>query len=161
MANLRTLAAWMALAVPCATMAPANGDAGRGDIDCGDGVSDVLNEPPDDGRGTPYHVKKGNNVCGLDEPRQISRPSKVDYQALLGVTSEVKEIKRRKIDPNSARGIELMSKARARVLTACETVRSNGSYCSVWKKISLRDPKKGTKPADITSDVKTEIAKKE
>ncbi len=111
------------------------------------------------GKNTPYVVNRKDNICGLDEPRQISRPAKVDYQALLDMTPEVKKLKRKKIDPSSAKGADLMSKARRRVLTACATVRRANSYCSVWKKISLRERKKGTKPVDITSDVKKEMAK--
>ena len=115
----------------------------------------------DDGRGTSWVVDKRDNICGLDEPRQLSRPAKVDYQKLLSATPEVKQIKRKRIDPNSAEGVRLMSKARSRILSACEKVRSAKGHCSVWKKISLRDPKKDKKkkPVDVTSSVKGEIDK--
>lgn len=117
----------------------------------------------DDGRGTPWIVDKRDNICGLDEPRQLNRPAKVDYQKLLSATPEVKQIRRKRIDPNSAEGVRLMSKARSRILSACEKVRSTKGNCSVWKKISLRDPKKDKKkkPLDITSFVKSEIEKSE
>lgn len=108
----------------------------------------------DDGRGTPYVVDKTDNICGIDEPRAITNPAKVDYQALLDETPEVKEIKRRKIDPDSAKGIELMTKARRRVLAACEKVRSAKSHCSIWKKIKRRDKQD---VSDVTDEVKKEI----
>lgn len=108
----------------------------------------------DDGRGTPYKVDKTDNVCGLDEPRALTDPAKVDYEKLLNATPEVKAIKRRKIDKESAEGIRLMTEARSRVLDACEKVRSDEGHCSVWKKISRRD---GTPIPDITDEVKKEI----
>jgi hypothetical protein len=108
----------------------------------------------DDGRGTPYRVDKDDNICGLDEPRQLSKPAKVDYAALVDETPEFKEIVSKGIDKASAKGIELMSKARRRVLTACETVRGNKGNCSVWKKIARRD---GKAVDDLTTEVKAEI----
>lgn len=108
----------------------------------------------DDGRGTPYKVDKADNVCGLDEPRALTNPALVDYGALLDATPEAKLIKRRKIDPQSAEGIRLMTEARTRVLEACESVRGDLGHCSVWKKISRRD---GTAVDDITAAVTKEI----
>tara|TARA_R110002126_G_scaffold274595_1_gene419692 strand:+ start:17426 stop:17917 length:492 start_codon:yes stop_codon:yes gene_type:complete len=108
----------------------------------------------DDGRGTPYRVDKDDNICGLDEPRQLSKPAKVDYSALVDETPELKEIVSKGIDKTSAKGIELMAKARRRVLTACETVRGNKGNCSVWKQIARRD---GKAIDDLTTEVKAEI----
>jgi hypothetical protein len=34
-------------------------------------TADAPYGTPDDGRGTPYIVLKTDNICGLDEPRQI------------------------------------------------------------------------------------------
>jgi len=109
----------------------------------------------DDGRGTPYIVSKSDNICGLDEPRQISKPAKVDYDALLEDTAEVRDIKRNGIDPNSSRGITLMTKARSRVLKACETARTEGSYDSIWKAITRRDK---TAVPDATDAVKAKLS---
>ncbi|MFT7679249.1 MAG: hypothetical protein ACI8QC_003250 [Planctomycetota bacterium] len=109
---------------------------------------------PDDGRGTPYRLKKGDAICGLSEARQLTNPAKVDFKALMDVTAEMKELKRNKIDPNSARGIELTCKARELVRDACTLVRTEKTHCSIWKKISRRD---GVKIVDVTSAVKAKL----
>lgn len=108
----------------------------------------------DDGRGTPYVVNKSDNICGLDQPRQLTNPAKVDYDALLSATSEVQKIEKDKIDPQSSEGITLMTKARARVLKACESVRASSGHCSVWKAIKRRNKKS---VADITDAVKRQL----
>ena len=108
----------------------------------------------DDGRGTPYIVEKSDNICGLDEPRQLTDPAVVDYDALLKATPEYKKIEKDKIDPKSSEGITLLTKARARVLKACESVRASKGHCSVWKKIARRDKKAIT---DITDAVKRKL----
>ena len=105
----------------------------------------------DDGRGTPYVVNKSDNICGLDQPRQLTNPAVVDYASLVAATSEYQKIQKNKSDPNSSEGITLMTKARARVLTACESVRSTNGHCSVWKQIRRRDKKAVT---DITDAAK-------
>ncbi|MFT5731770.1 MAG: hypothetical protein ACJAZN_000308 [Planctomycetota bacterium] len=109
---------------------------------------------PDDGRGTPYVVTKTNNICGLDEPRQLTNPAVVDYDALLEATPERKKMKKDKIDPTSSEGITLMTKARARVLKACESVRASHGHCSVWKVIKRRDKRAVD---DITDEVKRQL----
>ena len=116
--------------------------------------SEEVRTADDDGRGTPYIVDKSDNICGLDEPRALSNPAKVDYEALLEATAEVKLIRKRRINPESAKGIKLMTEARRQVLAACESVRSDESYCSIWKKISRRDK---TPIDDITAKVKSKI----
>ena len=105
----------------------------------------------DDGRGTPYHVSKADNICGLDEPRQLTNPASVNYSALLSATPEIKKIAKDKIDPTSSEGITLTAKARSRVLSACESVRQSGGYCSVWKTIRRKDKKA---VPDVTDAVK-------
>jgi hypothetical protein len=109
---------------------------------------------PDDGRGTPFVVLKADNICGLDEPRQITTPAKVDYDALLAETTEVKELKRNGIDPTSSKGITLLTKARSRVLKACETVRTELGYDSIWKSITRRDSRA---IPDATDSVKAKL----
>lgn len=108
----------------------------------------------DDGRGTPYVVNKSDNICGLDQPRQLTNPAVVDYGSLVAATAEYRKIKKDKIDPKSSEGITLMTKARARVLKACESVRSSNGHCSVWKEIRRRDKKAVT---DITDAVKRQL----
>jgi len=111
----------------------------------------------DDGRGTDYVVMKSDNICGLDAPRQLSRPSKVDYDKLLNATTEMKKLKKRKIDRNSPEGIKLLTDAADRVKKACEKVRMEKGYCSVWKKIKRRD---GKAISDISSSVQKEVTGK-
>ncbi len=108
----------------------------------------------DDGRGTPYKVDKADNLCGLSEPRQLTAPAKVDYQTLLEATAEHIELTKKKIDPTSAQGIKLLAAAHERVVKACETVRVQGSHCSVWKSIERRD---GTAIPDITATVQASL----
>lgn len=134
------------LAVPSSAQRSARPPAGQ-----------ALQEParaPDDGRGTPYVVDKSDNICGIDEPRAITNPAKVDYRALLAATPEVRRIKKRKIDRGSAQGTHLMAQARRRVLAACETVSEAEGHSSVWKKIARRD----RRPIeDVTAKVKAAI----
>ena len=108
----------------------------------------------DDGRGTPFIVDKTDSICGIDEPRAITSPASIDYEAVLEVTEEVKLLKRRRIDPESAKGIKLMTDARHKVLAACEGVRSDAMYCSIWKKIKRRDK---TPIDDVTEKVKAKL----
>ena len=118
-------------------------------------VGEVQVAGPDDGRGTPYKVNKGDNLCGLREPRQLSNPAKVDYGALLQATDEYEEIRSKKIDPQSARGIELHNKAHNRIVAACERARTSKGHCSVWKMISRRN---GKPIQDLTKVVKRDLA---
>lgn len=113
-----------------------------------------LVEPCDDGRGTPFIVLKSDNICGLDEPRQLATPARVDYDVLLEETPEVKEIRRDKIDITSSKGITLMTKARSRVLKACESVRIDNGYDSIWKSITRRDHRA---VPDVTETVKSKL----
>jgi len=92
-----------------------------------------------DGRGTPYILDRSDNICGLDEPRAISNPAKVDFRALLAATPEVQRLKRKRISPNSARGTQIMADARRRVLAVCQALCESEGHCSVWKKIQRRD----------------------
>jgi hypothetical protein len=119
------------------------------------GSGESLSTPtPEDGRGTPYVVEKTDNICGLEEPKQLSDPVLVDCEALLEVTPQIKQMKRDKVDPNSARGIQLRTEAEALIREKCESVQSSKGHCSVWKKIERRD---GGKIADITEAVKKKI----
>lgn len=108
----------------------------------------------DDGRGTAYVVERSDNICGLDTPRQLTRPARVDYDALLAITPEIREMRSSGIDPESPRGIQLRTDAAGRVRRACERVRSHHSFCSVWKHIVRRD---GKSIPDATPLVRKEI----
>lgn len=97
---------------------------------------------------------RADNICGLDDPKTLSSPAKVDYDALLKATPEYKKIKDEKIDVNSAEGIQLRQKAAERVRDACEKVRAAKSYCSVWKTIKHAD---GRSIPDVTDAVKDQL----
>lgn len=153
--TIATIAAAVLLAAPGLARDSVDREEGRPvSVHAAGGAADRLSTLDDDGRGTPYKVDKDDNVCGLVEPRGLTNPAKVDYDGLLDATPEAKKIKRRKIDPDSAEGIRLMTEARTRVLEACESVRADLGHCSVWKEISRRD---GTAIDDITDAVKKEI----
>lgn len=98
--------------------------------------------------------ERADNICGLDDARTLSNPAKVDYDALLKATPEYKKMRDERIDPNSAEGIQLRQKASERVRDACETLRADKGYCSVWKTIKNSD---GRAVPDITDAVKEKI----
>src|SRR4029078_12180398 len=97
---------------------------------------------------------RSDNICGLDDPRMLSKPWKVDYDALLKATPEKKKIVNDKIDPNSSEGINLRQKAVDRIRDKAEAVRVAQGYCSVWKTISHKD---GRTIPDITDLVKAQL----
>lgn len=88
---------------------------------------------------SPWIVDRADNICGLDDPRMLSRPARVDYDALLRATPEMKKMRDEKIDPNSSEGIQLRQAAVDRVRKACEKVRQSGGHCSVWKQVRHQD----------------------
>jgi hypothetical protein len=108
----------------------------------------------DDGRGTDYILDNRDSICGLADPRQLTRPARVDHGKLIALTSPMQRMKREKINPASAKGIQLRTEAAKMVSRACEKVRNDKKYCSVWKKIRSRD---GKKIADITTLVKRQL----
>lgn len=95
-------------------------------------------------------VKAGDNVCGVSEARQISNPAKVKYDALMRATPEMKEMKRKGIDKDSARGLVLIAEAKDRIKRVAKAVMTDKGHCSVWKKISH---KRGRSVTDITDTV--------
>jgi hypothetical protein len=97
---------------------------------------------------------RSDNICGLDDPRMLSKPCKVDYDALLKATPEMKKIVNDKIDPNSSEGINLRQKAVDRIRDKADAVRIANGYCSVWKAISHKD---GRTIPDITDLVKAQL----
>lgn len=97
---------------------------------------------------------RADNICGLDDPRMLSKPAKVDYDALLKATPEMKKIVNDKIDPNSSEGINLRQRAVDRVRDKSEAVRTAQGYCSVWKTIRHQD---GRTIPDVTDLVKAQL----
>jgi len=106
------------------------------------------------GAQSTWIVDRADNICGLDDPKMLSKPAKIDYETLLGATAEMKKIKDDRIDPNSPQGIQLRQSAATRVQAAAERVRVSGGYCSVWKAIRHRD---GRTIPDITDSVKAQL----
>ena len=104
--------------------------------------------------GLGWVAERSESICGLDDPKTLSNPAKVDSDALLKATPEYKKMKDEKIDPNSAEGIQLRQKASERVRDACEKVRAAKGYCSVWKVIRHSD---GRAIPDITDSVKDQL----
>jgi len=104
--------------------------------------------------GAGWIVDRSDNICGLDDPKMLSKPAKVDYDALLRATPEMKKIKDDKIDPNSPQGIQLRQAAASRVQKAADKVRAADGYCSVWKTIKHHD---GRAIPDVTDAVKAQL----
>ena len=104
--------------------------------------------------GTGWIVDRADNICGLDDAKMLSKPAKVDYDALLRATPEMKKIKDDKIDPSSPQGIQLRQAAATRVQKAADKVRSTEGYCSVWKSIRHQD---GRAIPDVTDAVKAQL----
>lgn len=96
-------------------------------------------------------VDMADNVCGLADPRMLSRPARIEYPALLAATPEMKRILEEGIDPNSSIGVALRQRGVDRVLRAADRVREQEGYCSVWKRISHRD---GRVIPDISKQVR-------
>jgi len=104
--------------------------------------------------GSDWVVKSADSICGVSTARRITNPAKVDYDKLLGATSEMKEIKRDGIDPKSAHGQALVTKARNKVREAAKSAMSEKGHCSVWKKISHKE---GKAVVDLTSTVEAKL----
>ncbi len=94
---------------------------------------------------------RADSICGLDDPKMLSKPAKVDYDALYKATAEYKKIRDEKIDPNSSEGIQLRQRAVDRIREKTESIRSQNGYCSAWKTIRHQD---GRAVPDITDQVK-------
>jgi len=99
-------------------------------------------------------VRAEDNIVGLSDPKTLSNPAAVDYDALMKATPEMKRMKKDRIDPNSPEGIQLKAAAQTRVQNACQAVMDTEGHCSVWKAISHTD---GRSVTDITSTVKRQL----
>jgi hypothetical protein len=140
-----SLVALLALAAPLvAKSAPAAAAAGS--------VGLVPQGLDPQARG--WNVDKADNICGLDDSKMLSKPAKVDFDALLKATAQWKKIQDEKIDPNSPEGIQLRQEAVNKVRDACDKIRAQDGYCSVWKTISHSD---GRAVSDITDLVKAQL----
>ena len=89
-------------------------------------------------------------VVGLDQPRQLQNPAHVDHPRALEATPPVREMRRRRIDPDSAEGIILRSRGEGLVRQACQVVMDEEGFDSVWRRIRRRD---GVPIPDVTARV--------
>jgi len=96
-------------------------------------------------------VDRADNICGLDDAKMLSKPARVEYDSLLRATPQYKKIRDNKIDPNSPEGIQLRHEAVGKVRDACEKIRQQENYCSIWKSIKHSD---GRAVAEVTDLVK-------
>ena len=101
-----------------------------------------------------WKASESDNIAGLTDLKKLSNPAVVDYDALLAATSEMKEIERERIDPESTKGRSLRQQAADRVTKAADLIRKEKRHCSVWKQISHKD---GRKIPDITQAVKDKL----
>lgn len=95
-------------------------------------------------------AKRGDNLCGLRDPKQLSHPAKLNYKRCLAATPEMKKMESEGIRPSSPAGIQLKTAAATRVSNAANTVRKAGGFCSVWKAIKHSD---GRDVTDITARI--------
>lgn len=95
-------------------------------------------------------AKDSDNICGISALKRVTNPSLVDYDQLFASTPQIKEMKRRDIDPDSTEGKALRKGAQTLITKSSELVRVAKGHCSVWKVISHQD---GRKIPDVTQDV--------
>ena len=91
-----------------------------------------------------------DNICGIKDLKKVSNPAKVDYDELWDATPQIKKMKEKKIDPESAEGKALRSQAKTLITKSCELVRAAKGHCGIWKAIKNED---GRKIPDVTDDV--------
>lgn len=100
--------------------------------------------------GPVWIVKPEDSICGLDDPRMLSAPAKLQYDRIYRATPEVRRMEKEGIDPASATGILLRQQAQDRIYRTCEFVRERDGYCSIWKAIRHVD---GRQVPDVTDKV--------
>lgn len=96
-------------------------------------------------------AEPSDNICGIADLRKLSNPARVDYDSLFESTPEMKELRRDRIDPGSARGKQLRRAANELITKAAEMVRRARGHCGVWKAIRHRD---GRAIPDVTEEVR-------
>ena len=98
-----------------------------------------------------WKVRAADNLAGLSEPRMLSNPAKVNHSSLMADTEEMKRMKRDRIDPSSAEGVQLKNAAATRVAAACGDAMTQSDHCSVWKTITHSDERE---VPDLTEQVR-------
>ena len=91
-----------------------------------------------------------DNICGIKDLKKVSNPAKVVYDDLWDATPQIKKMKEKKIDPESAEGKALRSQAKTLITKSAELVRAAKGHCGIWKTIKNED---GRKIPDVTDDV--------
>jgi len=91
-----------------------------------------------------------DNICGIKDLKKVTKPAVVDYDELLEATPQVKELKRRDIDPESTKGKALLKEARTLIAKAAELVRDDKGNCGIWKAIANKDDRE---IPDVTEDI--------
>lgn len=104
--------------------------------------------------GSDWVVDQANHVSGVSSAHQITNPAKISYDSLMDDTSEMKELKKKGIKKDSARGQVLVSSAKDRVRRAAKAAMVAKGHCSVWKKIKS---KRGVKVVDLTEEVRKRL----
>lgn len=143
--RLAVLMSAMLPAVVLSAGTPVHADAGTG-VDSTQAQAHEL--------AVQWIVDRADSICGLDDPKMLSKPAKVDYDAVLRATPEMRKMRDDKIDPASSEGIQLRQSAADRALKACDRVRQAQGHCSVWKAIRHQD---GRAIADVTDLVKAQL----
>ncbi len=98
-----------------------------------------------------WKARAADNLAGLSEPRMLSNPAKVDHSSLMADTAEMKRMKRDRVDPSSAEGVQLKNAAATRVAAACGDAMRQLGHCSVWKAITHVDERE---VPDLTEQVR-------
>ncbi len=93
-------------------------------------------------------------IAGVDVPRRLSNPARIDHPAVLEKTPPLRELRRRRIAPDSAEGIILRAQGETLVAEACTAVMNKLGHDSIWKRITRRD---GVPVPDVTRDVLARI----
>lgn len=93
-------------------------------------------------------------VVGVDVPRRLTNPARIDHPAVLEKTPQMREMRRRRIAPESAEGIILRAEGEGLVREACMAVMHKLGHDSIWKRISRRD---GAPVPDVTREVTARI----
>ena len=101
-----------------------------------------------------YVADAVDSICGLDDPRKLSHPAVVDHSSLMDVTPFIRRLRRERIDPKSAEGIVLTTKAQGLVRQKCGEVMREAGHCSIWRRIRRRD---GRPIPDVTALVRKRI----
>ena len=95
-------------------------------------------------------AEEDDNICGIKDLKKVSNPAKVAYDDLWEATPQIKKMKEKKIDPESAEGKALRSQAKTLITKSAELVRAAKGHCGIWKAIKNED---GRKIPDVTDDV--------